>query len=151
MNALLKISIAAALATSCATGYAQAPVAKDAAPAAAAATPGMPMNMAGADARMAQMDQHTQAMGAMHEKMMAAKTPEERRALMVEHRKLMQAGMATMGTGNGGMRRMHGNSPTAGDRDAHYQMMEKRMEMMESMMQMMVDRMDQDPEKASTK
>jgi hypothetical protein len=88
-------------------------------------------------------------MSAMHDKMIAAKTPEERRALMAEHRKVMQSGMAAMGTGNRGMRRMHGNAPTNDDRDTHYQMMEKRMEMMESMMQMMVDRMDQEPDKAS--
>ena len=34
-----------------------------------------------------------QAMQAMNEKMLAAKTPEERNALMTEHMKLMQNGM----------------------------------------------------------
>jgi len=61
------------------------------------------------------------AMHAMHEKMMSAKSPAERQALLGEHMKMMKDGMAMMG----------------GTRD-----MQMRMDMMESMMQMMVDRMD---------
>ncbi len=47
--------------------------------------------------RMANMDTHMKAMEAMHDKMAAARTPEERQALMAEHMKLMQEGMAMMG------------------------------------------------------
>ncbi len=50
---------------------------------------------AGQMAGMAKMDEHMKAMQAMHEKMMAAKTPEERQALMDEHMKLMQDGTRT--------------------------------------------------------
>lgn len=47
-------------------------------------------------AGMAKMDEHMKSMQAMHEKMMAAKTPEERQALMDEHMRLMQDGMGMM-------------------------------------------------------
>ena len=84
---------------------------------------------------MARMDTQMKAMGAMHDKMMAAKTPEERNALMAEHMKTMQDGMAMMnGMSPGGMGAMKGDMAT------RQQMMEKRMEMMQSMMQMMMDR-----------
>ncbi|HEX5785247.1 MAG TPA: hypothetical protein VFY35_11000, partial [Burkholderiaceae bacterium] len=46
--------------------------------------------------QMARMDQHMKSMQAMHDKMMAAKTTEERQALMAEHMKLMQEGMSMM-------------------------------------------------------
>jgi len=73
-----------------------------------------------------------QAMQEMHDKMMAAKSPEERQALMADHMKTMQDGMAMMGriqSGSGddsGMPMQHG-------------MMVKRMDMMQMMMQMMMD------------
>ncbi len=83
---------------------------------------------------MAQMDAQTKAMRDMHEKMMAAKTPEERSALMAEHMKTMQEGMTMMnGMPAGGMKSMKGDMST------HHQMMEKRMEMMGASMQMMMD------------
>ncbi len=75
------------------------------------------------------------AMHQMHDKMMAAKTPEERNALMAEHMKLMHSGMHMMG----GM----GAGAAAGkqaDMAARQGMMEQRMDMMQSMMQMMMDR-----------
>lgn len=93
--------------------------------------------------KMGAMDQHMKAMQAMHDKMAAAKTPEERQALMAEHMKLMQDGMSMM-------KQMGGASPMSGmssdkakkaDKPSRQQMMEKRMDMMESMMQMMMDRM----------
>ena len=85
---------------------------------------------------MARMDTQMKAMGEMHNKMMAAKTPEERNALMAEHMKTMQEGMAMMnGMSPGGM------GAVKGDAAARQQMMEKHMEMMQSMMQMMMDRM----------
>ena len=83
---------------------------------------------------MASMDAHMKAMREMHDRMSRARTPEERSALMPEHMKLMQEGMAMMG----GMGPMGGQGM---DPAAHQQMMEKRMEMMQSMMQMMMDRM----------
>jgi hypothetical protein len=97
------------------------------------------------------------AMQAMHDKMLAAKTPEERNALMAEQMKLMQDGMAMMGgmgmgmgmgigMGMGGGAMAGGNRPGAdpaqpGDMASRQQMIEQRMDMMQSMMQMMMDRM----------
>lgn len=92
--------------------------------------------------RMAAMDQKMKAMQAMHDKMMAAKTPEERQALMAEHMKTMQDGMAMMKE-MGGMSKMagmQGGKEMSGSMSECHQMMEKSMEMMESMMQMMMDR-----------
>jgi len=88
------------------------------------------------------MDQRMKDMQAMHEKMMSAKTPEERQALMSEHMKMMQDGMAMMKQ-MGGMSRMGGmqGGKGMGGMTDRQQMMEKRMDMMESMMQMMMDRM----------
>ena len=79
----------------------------------------------------------------MHLKMMAAKTPEARTALVADHMKTMQDGMAMMrGMPSGGMGGMGGMK---GDMDGHHQMMEKRMEMMQTMMQMMMDRLPSTP------
>ena len=50
----------------------------------------------GERAAMAQLDAHMKAMQAMHDKMAAARTPEGRQALMAEHMKLMEDGMAMM-------------------------------------------------------
>lgn len=94
--------------------------------------------------KMAAMDRKMKAMAEMHQKMMAAKTPEEKKALMAEHMKTMQEGMKMMGMmggGMGGMAGMQGNKPMPDAMGQHHQMMEKRMAMMESMMQMMMDRM----------
>ncbi|ABM39810.1 hypothetical protein [Polaromonas naphthalenivorans] len=107
-------------------------------------TPGQMGNMG----QMGQMDAQTKTMQAMHDKMMSAKTPEERNKLMAEHMKSMQDGMAMMegnsGAGKGGMKGMPGMK---GDMGAHQQMMEKRMEMMQTMMKMMMDRMPAAPAK----
>ena len=99
---------------------------------------------------MARMDTQMKAMQEMHDKMMAAKTPEERNALIAEHMKTMQDGMTMMnGMSSGGMGGMKcdmkGNMK--GDMAAHHHMMEKRMEMMQSMMQMMMDRLPAAPAK----
>ena len=75
----------ATLATACAS-----PGGMNAAP----ASPGM-ANMA-APAPMAAMEPRMKAMQEMHQKMMGAKTPAERQALMAEHMKAMQGGMAMM-------------------------------------------------------
>jgi hypothetical protein len=68
------------------------------------------------------------SMQEMHAKMMAAKTVEERQALMADHMKAMQDGMSMMGQMKG---ERGGMSSEA---------MGKRMDMMEMMMQMMMDR-----------
>lgn len=95
---------------------------------------------------MARMDAQMKTMQGMHEKMMSAKTPEERSKLMAEHMKAMQDGMAMMGGMSGtGMGDMKGMPGKAGDMGAHHQMMEKRMEMMQTMMKMMMDRMPAPP------
>ena len=103
---------------------------------------------------MAAMDAQLKTMREMHEKMVNAKSPEERNALMAEHMKTMQGGMATMNmmggagmAGMGGMGSMQSGKPMAGDVNQRQQMMEKRMEMMQSMMQMMMDRMPATPAK----
>ena len=81
----------------------------------------------------AQMDMQMKSMQEMHEKMMAAKTPEERQALMTEHMKSMQGGMAMMG-------QMKAPDAKGGGKSMSPEMMSKRMDMMEMMMQMMMDR-----------
>ena len=128
--------------------------------------PSMPMRSASAQGMgapgqmgkmdMGKMDAQMKKMREMHEKMAAAKTPDERNKLMAEHMKTMQDGMQMMGgMGTGGMggmagggmggAGMGGNSGTPGDMAARQQMMEKHMEMMQSMMQMMMDRMPAAP------
>ena len=104
--------------------------------AAAKAAPARPA----AKESMKKMDQQVMTMRAMHDKMMSAKTPEERSALMADHMKSMQEGMAMMGGMAGaGKDSMKGGLAT--DMATHHQMMERRMEMMEAMMQMMMDRL----------
>jgi hypothetical protein len=110
---------------------------------------------------MARMANHMKAMQEMHDKMMAAKTPEERNALMAEHMTTMQEGMAAMKSmgGMGGMNGMGGKEGMGGMSGmAHAKatpanmaqrqtMMEQRMDMMQSMMEMMADRLPQMPAK----
>jgi hypothetical protein len=94
-------------------------------------------------------DQQMKAMHEMHQKMMASKTPAERSALMKDHMKTMQDGMAMMGQMSGGpmMGQKGGGMPmqgggmssTPGGSSMQKDMM-RRMDMMEMMMQMMVDR-----------
>ena len=125
-------------------------------------TPSMPMGSAAAQSMakpdaMGKMDAQMKQMRDRHEKMMAAKTPEERNKLMAEHMKTMQDGMKMMeGMGGAGMSGMDGmkgmgdmkgGQGAAGDMTGHHQMMDKRMEMMQSMMQMMMDRMPAAPAK----
>lgn len=82
--------------------------------------------------RMAMMDDKMKNMRGMHEKVMRAKTPEERRALMQDHMKSMREGMGMM-EGMSSMRCMEQSEAQC------HEMMEKRMEMMQSMMQMMME------------
>ena len=113
--------------------------------AACTTAPTMPMGSATAGSmappdHMAKMDAQMKTMQGMHEKMMSAKTPEERSKLMAEHMKTMQDGMAMMGD-------MKGMQGMGGDMGARQQMMEKRMEMMQTMMKMMMDRLPATPAK----
>jgi hypothetical protein len=114
-------------------GCAAGPKAEDHAahhpPGAANAAPGMP-----ASPSPTQMDSMMKSMQAMHARLMAAKTPEERAALMQDHMKLMHEGMAMVGPMHGGKAGMGSRMPMSPE------MMGKRMEMMEMMMQMMMDR-----------
>ena len=99
----------------------------------------------------AKFDQQMKTMQEMHQKMMAAKTPAERAALMKDHMKAMQDGMAMMGQMGGGpamMGQMGAGMPGMPMQGAgmssmpggmHEDMMQ-RMAMMQMMMQMMVDR-----------
>jgi hypothetical protein len=76
----------------------------------------------------------------MHQKMMAAKTPAERAALMKDHMKAMQDGMAMMGQMGARMPIQRDGKAAMTDRPSHRENMMQRMDMMEMMMQMMVDR-----------
>lgn len=98
------------------------------------ATPGMGMGMGGSAMMSGSADQ-MKAMQAMHDRMLAAKTPEERNALMAEQMKLMQSGMGMMGRMAPGA--MAGKP---GDMAARQGRIEQRMDMMQSMMQMLMDR-----------
>jgi hypothetical protein len=93
---------------------------------AAKASQGQPESLTGADAQMKKMHE-------IHERMMAAKTPEERAKLMDEQMQAMQQGMAMMNA----MKQPHGGMGSKGMR---HDMMEKRMDMMQAMMTMMMDR-----------
>ena len=92
--------------------------------------------------QMAKMDTQMKAMREMHDKMMAAKTPEERSKMMAAHMATMQDGMTMMGSMSSactaGMKDMEGMS---GDKGPHDPMMAKHMEMMKMMMTMMKDQM----------
>ena len=90
----------------------------------------------------AKFEQQMKSMQEMHQKMMAAKTPGERAALMRDHMKTMQDGMALMAQmGSGPMMGQKGGgmSSKPDDPSMHNDTMQ-RMDMMEMMMQMMVDR-----------
>ena len=109
---------------------------------AAPGSTGMP-NMSAASP-VTTMEPRMQAMQEMHQKMMAAKTPAERQALMADHMKAMQGGMAMMKGMHGGMQGMAGMGDGKGmpaDMARRNQMMADHMAMMQMMMDMMADRM----------
>lgn len=86
----------------------------------------------------AAMDKHMTAMQETHQKMMSARTPEERQGAMAEHMKLMHDGampMMKMGGDAKGMQCGMGNNA----------MLEQRMAHMESMMQTMMERLPAAP------
>jgi hypothetical protein len=143
---LLKLTFAASASALVLLGCAQTPV--DSATNAPQSMMAPGMQMGGPGNTMARMDTQMKMMRETRDKMMQAKSPEERNALMAINMKQMQSGMAMMGgMGSDGMTGMQGNSPMSGDMSLRQQMMEKRMEMMQSMMQMMMDRMPQAPSK----
>ena len=150
---LVALSVAA-LATACAsTGDMNAAPAPPAAATASASSP------------MATMEPRMKAMQEMHQKMVNAKTPAERQALMADHMKAMQGGMAMMkemhamhGSGDGrhghdglvmgGRAAMGGMADGKGmpaDMAKRHQMMADHMAMMQMMMDMMMDRMPPAP------
>ena len=143
MKHIASLSLALAMAASVAPAWAASHTQQDAHhPAGSASAPKAKAIPGKSNPAMARTDAQMKAMQEMHDKMMAAKTPEERNALMVEHMKTMQDGMAMMsGMSSGAM----GGKP--GDASMRNQMMEKRMDMMQTMMQMMMDRMPAAPAK----
>jgi len=88
----------------------------------------------------AKVDKQMEAMQDMHQKMMAAKTPAERAALMKDHMKAMRDGMAMMGRMRDMPMQDGGKSSRPGGPSMHEDMMQRRMDMMEMMMLMMMDR-----------
>ena len=100
------------------------------------------------------MQDRMKAMREMHDKMMNAKTPAERQALMADHMKSMQDGMGMM-KGMGGMAGMGAMGSMGGgmgdgkgmpaEMAKRHQMMEGRMEMMQMMMEMMMQRLPTPP------
>jgi len=124
---------------------------------AAPASHGM-ANMA-APASMAGMEPRMMAMQQMHQKMMGAKTPDERQALMAEHMKAMQGGMAMMKEMHGmqgmqgmampggmqGMGSMSDGGVMQAEMAKRQQTMADHMAMMQMMMNMMADRMPAAP------
>ena len=147
MKLVRPLSLALALVTVAATSSAaQHDQHKGHHPAGSASAPASKATLSKANPQIARMETQMKAMGAMRDKMMAAKTPEERSALMAEHMKVMQDGMTMMNamsapgaSGTGGMGGMKGGMQ--GDMAAHHQMMEKRMEIMQATMQMVMDRL----------
>jgi len=114
-------------------------------PAGAASAPATKAMLGKARPDTARMNSQMMAMQAMHDKMMAAKTPAERDALTAEHMKVMQDSMTMMNSMSpGGMGGMGGMK---GDMAARHQTMEARMEMMQATMQMMMDRLPAEPAK----
>ena len=117
-------------------------------PAGAASAPSAKAPPGTARPETARMGSQMKAMQEMHDKMMAAKSPAERDALMVEHMRIMQDGMAMMnGMSPGGMGGMGGMGGKKGDMAARHQTMQARMEMMQATMQMMMDRLPAAPAK----
>jgi hypothetical protein len=86
---------------------------------------------AASSAAPAAMPNGMKDMQAMRDKMMNAKTPAERQALMAEHTKTMHEGMAMM----------KGMKDMPMDMSKHHQMMEMCMDLMQTMMEMMMQRM----------
>ncbi len=89
----------------------------------------------------ARSEEQLKLMQEMHQKMMAAKTPEERQALMAEHMKAMQGGMSMMCEMG---QRMGEKGSSAGmpmsQAQSQQQMMRQCMSMQDMTMRMVMDR-----------
>lgn len=84
--------------------------------------------------QMGAMDAQMKTMREAHEKMMEAKSPDERNALMAEHMKCMQDGMSMLSDMT--------DTKSSKAKPMSPQMMQKQMAMMQMMMQMMMDRVE---------
>ena len=151
MKPLLPLVLAAALAS-----FGPVSLAADTpAPKAANKTAKAPATPKTSAAQTGDVDAQITAMREMHEKMIAAKTPEERNALMAEHMKTMQNGMSMMNGmwmpgGMPMMNGMMGGSPSGSPphmrrmspqmMQKQMETMQKQMEVMQAMMQLMIDR-----------
>lgn len=137
----MKNYLAAAAASLVLAGYASAATTSPATPSAEDHAAHHPSGAAAPAPSTAQVDGQLKMMQEMHQKMVDAKTPEERSALMKDHMQAMRGGMAMMGKMHGGM--SMGSKPTAnGHMPMDHEVMKRRMDMMEMMMQMMMDRND---------
>ena len=125
VRTLVALSVAT-LAVACAN-----PGTMNATPASAGMAP-MTMGAAGSTAAM---EPRMKAMQEMHQKMAKA-APAERQALMADHMKAMQGGMAMMKEMHG----MHAGNGMPADMATRHQMMADHMAMMQMMMDMMADR-----------
>ncbi|MBA2722526.1 MAG: hypothetical protein H0U56_06430 [Methylibium sp.] len=144
MKLFRPLSLALALITVGATAWAAPDDAhKGHHPAGAASAPVSKSTTGKTTPEMVRMANQRKAMQEMHDKMMAARTPDERNALMGEHMKTMRDCMDMM-NGAGGMAAP--NMPPT-DMTQRQNMMEQRMDMMQTMMEMMVDRLPQVPAK----
>ncbi len=135
---LIALSVAA-LATACAS-----PGNPNAAP----TSPGM--GNSDAPMPMADMDPRMKTMHEMHQKMMGAKTPAERQALMADHMRAMQGGMTMMKEMHGmqgmsGMTSMGDGPVMQAEMAKRRQMMTDHMAMMQMMTDMMADRIPPAP------
>ena len=131
VRTLVALSLAT-LATACATpGGMHAASTSPSAGAAMAPTPA------------AAMQPRMKAMHEAHHKMANAKNPAERQALMAEHMKAMQDGMAMMKEMHGmqGMGGMGEGKGMPADMAKRHEMMTEHMAMMQTMMDMMMQRM----------
>lgn len=102
--------------------------------------PAPTMSGMGAPMTMPSMEPRMKAMQDMHQKMMSAKTPAERQALMADHMKAMQGGMGMM-KDMSGMGAKHDPKSMSPEMAEHHKMMKQHMEMMKMMMDMMAQRM----------
>lgn len=101
------------------------------------------VNMQTNDQQSTEMHEEMKKMQDMHNEMMSAKTPEEKKKLMEAQVPMMQNGMNMM--------KMMGDDNMGGDITKRQETMEKRMMMMQMMMQMMMDRQMMDMPKTKTK
>lgn len=99
-----------------------------------------PANRMASHEKMAGMDAQMKTMHEMHSKMMNARTPAERQALMADHMKAMQGGMGMM-KDMSGMGAKHDPKSMSPEMAEHHKMMKQHMEMMKMMMDMMAQRM----------